>query len=311
MKKIFILFAFIAYFAGQVSAQEEAVFSHYIFNPALINPAAAGFDRAHHDVFINIRSAWANFPDAPKTYALSYNGPVGNRLGLGGMIYSENIAGLSRFRGQLSYAFNYEINDFDMALGVSTEWHRTRIDNSIIGGPLYDEGDERVLAAMNGDTEFDATLGFFGGYKDRVFFGLSAPGLIRGKLDNIAGADGGPFQFITGYLGGKFDLADSKVKLMPSILVKNVRDVDFHTDINLVASFLKEQLMTGLTYRAGTGGNLGIILGTKYSSIQFIYTYDVYMDEFQKYNSGTHEITINFEFNRKAGSYDRSEKYRQ
>ncbi len=312
MKKIFILFATLAYFCNVSIAQEEAVFMHYTFNPVLINPAATGFDRQHHDVFINIRSSWTNFPETPKTYALSYNGPIGKRLGLGGMLYTENVAGLTRFRGQLSYAFQYQIKDFDMAFGLSTEWHKTSIDNSVVNSVLYDIDDEVVMEAINGQTEFDATIGVYGSYKDRIFFGLASPGLVRGKLDQISGTgDGGPFQFLTANLGGKFDLAESKVKLMPSILVKKVRGVDVQTDVNLIASFLKEQLLTGLTYRAGTGGNLGLILGTKYNSLQFIYTYDVYMDEFQKYNGGSHEITINFEFNRGDGKYDRSMKYRK
>ena len=93
--------------------------------------------------------------------------------------------------------------------------------------------------------------------------------------------------------------------------MKKVRNVDFHTDLNLLATFLNEQLITGLTYRVGTGGNLGITLGTKYSALRVLYTYDVYMGDFQKYNGGSHEITINFSFNRVAGNYDRTAKYRQ
>ncbi len=312
MKKIFILLAIVSYFSSASFAQEEAVFMHYTFNPVLINPAATGFDKEHHDVFINIRSSWTGFPGTAKTYALSYNGPIGKRLGIGGMVYTENVAGLTRFRGQLSYAFQYQVKDFDMAFGLSTEWHRISIDNSITASVLFDEGDETVMEAINGETEFDATIGIYGSYKDRIFFGLSSPGLVRGKLDQIAGeGDGGPFQYVTANLGAEFDLSESKVKLMPSILVKQIRGVGFQTDVNLIASFLKDQLMTGLTYRAGTGGNLGVILGTKYSNLQFIYTYDVYMGEFQKYNGGSHEITINFEFNRGEGKYDRTLKYRK
>ncbi len=303
----------VAYFSNVSIAQEEAVFMHYTFNPVLINPAATGFDKEHHDVFINIRSSFTNFPETPKTYALSYNGPVGKRLGLGGMIYTENVAGLTRFRGQLSYAFQYQVNDFDMAFGMSTEVHKTSIDNSVVNSVLFDVDDDVVNRAIDGQTEFDATIGVYGSYKDRIFFGVASPGLVRGKLDQISGKDTrGPFQLFTANVGGKFDVAESKVKLLPSLLVKKVRGVDgIQTDVNLIASFLKEQLMTGLTYRAGTGGNLGIILGTKYNTLQFIYTYDVYMGEFQKYNGGSHEITINFEFNRGKGAYDRSMKYRK
>jgi len=311
MKKIIILLISVAYFCNTSIAQEEAVFMHYTFNPVLINPAATGFDPEHHDLFINIRSAWASFPNAPKTYALSYNGPIGNRLGLGGMIVSENIASLSRYRAQLSYSFRFQIKDVSMAFGLSTEWHRMQLSSSITSSDFYEDyiGDMAIEEAMEGTSEFDASVGLYGSYKKKIFFGIASPGLIRNKLETESGGD--LFKYITVNVGGEFELNDSKVKLIPSVLFKKVRNVDFQADINLLATFLNEQLITGLTYRAGTGGNLGITVGTKYSALRVVYTYDVYMGDFQKYNGGSHEITINFSFNRVEGNYDRSAKYRQ
>lgn len=313
MKKLIIFFALIGFCAPSLLAQEEAVFMHYIFNPVLVNPAATGFDETNHDVFINIRSAWTNFPESPKTYALSYNGPIGNRLGLGAMLYTENVAAMSRYRAQLSYSFRYQIKEVKMALGLSTEWHRMTLNNNLSSSAFFNQylEDSVIEEAMDGVTDFDATLGLYGSYKDLLFFGVSSPGLIRGELDRIEGiANTGPFQFFTLNFGGNFEVGDSKVKLQPSVLLKKVRNVDFQADFNLLASFLKEQLITGLTFRGGTGGNLGIILGTKYSAVRFIYTYDVYMGDFQRYNGGTHEITINFEFERKKGNADRSAEFR-
>jgi type IX secretion system PorP/SprF family membrane protein len=284
---------------------------HYTFNPVLINPAATGFDPEHYELFINLRSSWAGFPDAPKTYALSYNGPIGNRLGLGALVYSENVASLVRYRAQLSYAFRFQIKDVDMSFGLSTEWHRMQLSSSISNSDFYEDyiGDMAIEDAMNGVSDFDASFGLYGSYKRKLYFGISAPGLIGNKLDSENGGD--LFKYYIFNVGGEIELNNSKVKLMPSIVIKNVRNVDFQTDINLLATFLNEQLITGLTYRAGTGGDIGITVGTKYSSLRFVYTYDVYMGDFQKYNGGSHEITINFEFNRAAGNYDRSAKYRQ
>jgi type IX secretion system PorP/SprF family membrane protein len=310
MKKIIILLLSVAYFSNTSIAQEEAVFMHYQFNPVLINPAATGFNPEYSDIFINIRSAWASFPDAPKTYALSYNGPIGNRLGLGGMIYSENVAALTRYRAQLSYSFRFQIKDVDMAFGLSTEWHRMQLSNTISNSDFYEDyiGDMSIEDAMTGTSEFDASVGLYGSYKRKIFFGIASPGLIRNKLESETGGD--LFKYYTVNVGGEFELNNSKVKLIPSLLVKKVRNVDFQYDLNLLATFLNEQLITGLTYRGGTGGNLGISLGTKYSALRIVYTYDVYMGDFQKYNGGSHEITINFRFNRVEGNYDRSAKYR-
>lgn len=300
----------VAFYCNTSIAQEEAVFMHYTFNPVLINPAATGFNPDHHDVFINIRSAWSSFPDAPQTYALSYNGPIGNRLGLGGLIYSENVASLSRYRAQLSYAFRFQIQDVDMAFGLSTEWHRMQLNNSVSNSDFYDDyiGDMAIEEAMEGISEFDASIGLYGSYKRKVFVGIASPGLIRSKLESESGDD--LFKYFTFNAGGEIELNDSKIKLIPSILLKQVRNVDFQADLNLLATFLNEQLITGLTYRGGTGGDMAITLGTRYSALRFVYSYNIYMGDFQKYNGGSHEITINFQFNRAEGNYDRAAKYR-
>ena len=309
MKKIFILL--IACFLTHLAtAQEEAIYMHHNFNPVLVNPAAAGFDDAYHNVFLNFRSAWTSFPGAPKTYALSYNGPVLKQLGLGAMLYSENLGALTRYRAQLNYAFRYQVQDLKMSLGFSTELHRMRINNNELNNELNDIDDEILMEQIDGRREFDASAGLYGSYKDKFFMGFALPNLIRSRIDGISGEEeSGAFKSFIVQARGIFDVNDSKVKVMPSILLKKVRDVDFQTDVNLTASFMNEQLITGVFYRTGTGDSAGIMLGTKYSSLRFIYSYDVYLSEFQKYNGGSHEITVNFEFSAGEGKFDRSKKY--
>ncbi|NNE29717.1 MAG: PorP/SprF family type IX secretion system membrane protein [Saprospiraceae bacterium] len=293
MKKIF-LFCLMFGLAGFVLAQEEAVFSHYTINPTLVNPATAGMDRDNHHIFLNLRSGWTGFPGSPKTYSLNYNGAVGNMLGLGAMLYSENIAALTRYRAQLSYAIHIESGDYKFGGGVSTEIHRTRVsDNSVTDNPtLYELGDDLLMEATDGFSEFDASLGFYTRYQDQLYFGVSFPNLVRSRLDNIEGLDS-QFNFIAG-LGGEFQIPNNKIKIQPSILIRQARNAPLFTDLNMLVSFLNEQLITGLTYRIGGGGNLGFNVGTKYNSIRFLYTYEIFLDEFQNYNGGTHEISINF-----------------
>lgn len=310
MKKILLIISiFVLGFSSITSAQEEAVFMHYMINPLLINPAAAGFNETEHNLFMNVRSAWASFPETPNTYSLNYNGPVGRRLGIGAMIYSENIAALSRFRGQLSYAVRFDANDLKMSAGLSTEYHVMRLDNNIITNDFYEAGDLAIEDAMDGLREFDASIGLYGKYQENFYFGIAIPNLIRSRLDRIVGSNTS-FNYLVN-VGGEFELADSKIKLHPSILAKKVRNVDFQVDLNMLASFLDEQLITGLSYRGGTGSSLGILLGTKYNALRFIYSYDIYLDQFQQYNGGTHEVSINLQFKTKKGGFDRSKKYRR
>ena len=305
MKKL-LIFCLILGWGFSLQAQEEAVFSHYTINPMLINPAYAGIDEDNHHIFLNLRSSWAGFPGSPKTYSLNYNGPIGNLLGIGALLYSENVAALTRYRAQLSYSIKFQSGDYKFGAGLSTELHRTRVSNDQVSGnpDLYDLGDDILSDAMDGLSEFDAGLGFFASYQEQLYFGVTLPNLVRSRLDNIEGLDS-KFNFMVN-LGGKFVIPSNKITLEPSVLVKRARNTPLFTDLNLLVSFLNEQLITGLSYRLGGGGNIGLNVGTKYNAIRFLYSYEIFLDEFQNYNGGSHEISINFAITRNQNDFPKN-----
>ena len=310
MKNLLILVAGI-FLLQTASAQEEAIFRQYFLNPMLVNPATVGADREHHDLTMNLRTAFSSFPGSPNSYALSYNGPIGKQVGLGAMIFSENIADITRFRGQVAYSMGIEVSeDLRVRAGLSLEYQRISLSNSVMDSELLNTIDPVVLDNINGRRFFDTSLGLYGEYKD-IYFGYAAPNLIRTVTDEIEGLDeGGNFQYFILQAGGRFAINDNKVKLEPSIILRNVRNVDTHVDFSMMASFLNEQFITGALFRAGAGNSVGFLLGTKYNTLKFIYSYDILIDDFQRYNGGSHEITVGFEFGRKDGSFDRSRKYR-
>ena len=284
MKKNILTIVVLLLFIGFANAQEEAVFKHHHSNSLLLNPATVGLDRDHHTILMNIRSAWSGFPGAPKTYAISYNGAAGKMVGLGGLLYTESIADITQFRGQFAYSIGYEVEDLAIRAGMSLEYHRTDISNSAIDGELYDPGDMVIERGMDGEKVFDTALGLYGSYKKMIYFGYTAPNLIRTVLDEIEGADeGGNFKYFILHAGGNFDINDYKIKLQPSVVFRKVRDVSNQIDVSLLASFLQEQLITGLMLRSGTGSSIGVVLGTKYNSVKFLYSFDFYTDTFQDY----------------------------
>ena len=47
---------------------------------------------------------------------------------------------------------------------------------------------------------------------------------------------------------------------------------------------------------------MAFLLGSKYQNFQVTYSYDVAFSRFQKYNSGSHEISVAYSFARKAAA---------
>jgi len=303
MKKIiFIATVLFTLFYTNATAQNEAIYNHYIVNPILINPSVAGFDNIHK-VHANARVQWVSFPGAPKTYSLTYNGPIGKTFGIGGMIFQENIASLTRSRLQLDFAFRYKLENLRFAFGFATEFGQDRVPSSVIENPFFQEGDIITQDYVDGRGRFDATLGGFLMFKERTFVGLSFPGLISSRIGDTVtpGDDSSLFNHYVLQAGHRFGVDNYNVILEPSIVVKQVRNTPFKVDFNMKATFLDELITTGLTYRAGTGGALGLLVGTKIDDFRIFYSYDVSFQRFQVYNTGSHEVTVSFQF---AGKKD-------
>lgn len=277
---------------GIAIAQEQSAFVHYHVNPVLINPAAAGYAE-EHQILLHARNQWSGFPGAPKTYALSYQGPFGKTFGLGANVYSENIASVNRFRVALNYAFRYELDKLKVGFGFSTEFSQMKLDNEVFSDPNYDSGDVIIEDGVSGLNNFDATLGFYGLHNDQTFFGIAFPNIIMARLDgNPTGGNDNPEGYYLFNMGHRFKSSQYGFVLEPSLLLRKARNVPFQADINLKGYFLEDKLIGGVSYRGGSRGAFGILVGSKLTNFAFYYSFDVSFQEFQQYSNGAHEITI-------------------
>ncbi len=297
---------------GALRAQDESIYNHYHINPVLINPAAAGFNGTN-ELFLNARLQFTGFEGSPKSYALSYNGLVSPTFGLGAMIFKEDIASLSRTRVQLNYAFQFNrFENLKLGVGFSTEFEGNRVPTSYMNNPLVDADDILLLETTDGKSYFDASLGVWGRYKESTFFGLSIPNLISQRLNfnpNGIQEDTGFARYYMLAVGHSFEVEGFNFILEPSMLIRKAKDSPFGVDFNLKAKYLEEKIIAGLSYRSGTGGNIGLLLGSKLDVFRIYYSYDFAFQRFQRYNNGSHELTLSFEFGNK--DKDRAAKNRK
>jgi len=306
MKKTFFTFIFsLSVLAAY--AQEQAVYSHYQLLPVLVNPGYTGFENKHQFI-ANVRNSWSGFPGRPNTYTVMYNGPVGDKLALGGGIYSENIGDMSLVKLQLNYAFRFRIQKAQIGIGLSTEFLRRQIDSKLLDHPLIDNKDDILEQMADGQQIFDASLGLHMLYDERFFLSLALPNTIRTRLDDVPVDNStqtngilSHYIFQIGYIA---NIATQNFKIIPSLTMRQIRDTPYQIDLNLQARFLDEKLIAGLTFRPSTKGAAAFLIGTKYKQFQLFYSYDLSFSKFQEYNGGSHELTIAYAIPRKMKAGD-------
>ncbi len=300
MKQLLYTIVIIMSLATVAVAQESGIFTQYYLNPVLINPGATGFEN-QQEFILKYRNVWSGFDGSARTYTLLYNGPVGDRMGLGGQLLSDRVGKYRTFTGSVNFAYKFGNDDFSFGAGLQTGFQQLRLDN-VSGDKFIDNTDELLAEGLDGVTLFDASFGFYGEYDERWFFGLSFPNLVRTRITSIAGDYEDPndefnYIFHTGY---RFDVEEHDFIVEPSIAIKNIRRVPFSVDLNLKLSFLDEQLVGGITYSVSELSRFGLLLGTRINQLRIFYSYDVAFGEFQEYNNGSHEITINYLIPRKS-----------
>ncbi len=305
MKKIILLLSGLFLLQLSTYAQDESIFTHYNVTPVLINPSAAGFNETH-DLQLNARATWSGFADAPKTIAAQYNGPLGDNFGIGLGISSETAAQMQRLRAHLNYAFRFDVSEkVKLSAGFQMQYQELTLDPAVMDNPFFIPNEETVMNFLSGEGRFDAALAAFSTFNENTTVGLTFTNLVRGHLSPEEQNEPILKHYMF-YVAHRFAAPDESFVFEPSVLIRNVRDVPSQVDINLKASFLQEQLTAGLSYRSL--GSLGLLLGTRLSDFQLYYTYDLFFQDFQQYNDGSHEVTVLFSFERKEKS-NRQRRY--
>lgn len=295
--KQFYTFLFILFSAVVMSAQESAAFSHYYVYPILANPGYTGL--GDHELLLNFRNNWTGFPGAPKDYAVSYNGALNDRSGVGVQLFSEQVASMRINRFQLNYAYHFKVNTFKIGAGLSGEFESEKVVG-VNDDPLTTLNDEVLGDALDGLKVFDVSFGVFAQSSDGVFLGVTLPNMIRARLDQgvIAGkTDTESFQNYTLNLGFKHKMPDYGIILEPSVMIRSYKDAPFQLEGNFLASILEEKLFGGVSYRAGQSGRGGLLAGMRYGFGTLMYSYNYSFQKLQDYAGGGHEISLKFNLN--------------
>ncbi len=293
MKKIYTLLLFFT-LVGIVNAQQQPLYSQYMFNKFLLNPAITG-NVDYIPLRLTARQQWVGIDNAPSTQAVSAHTLLGNKsMGVGGYIFVDRFGPETKIGVQASYSYILNLNSINskLSFGLALKAFQYKLDYTQM--TAIDEGDQ-VLVNQNAETAFvpDADFGVYL-QGERYFVGISASQLIQLPI-KISDKEVNKNSMIRHYylLGGyKFQLGE-KFELEPSVLAKGTEKTPFNLDVNLRAIYL-ENYWVGVSYR--TSGEVIAMLGVKFKSFIFGYSFDYSTSEIKNFQSGSHEIMIGYNF---------------
>jgi type IX secretion system PorP/SprF family membrane protein len=299
MRKLTIILIFTASCALKVSSQMDPLYTQFMTNPFLINPALAG-TYTYYQIIANSRLQWAGLSDAPITNVLSMFGPmVTQPMGLGGYIMNDVYGLTSKTTLSASYAYYYSISEnLKISMGLSLGIFQFKIEGAgttEFYDPVYDGSQYTQFGP-------DASLGVYL-YSSVYHVGLSLTDLLGNKIhigtDTITDLSRLRQHY---YLHGGYKyMINRELAIEPTVIFRKVSAIPLQVDFNVRVWYGKRQwdnnkFWGGLSFRSQDA--ITIMVGFTYQrKIEIGYSYDIGINKIRIAHHGSHELMLGFKFN--------------
>lgn len=312
MKKFLIaivLLSFTKNFAQELNVPPAT--QYLADNPFVIAPVYAGIGD-NFRIRLNGFAQWVGIKDAPRNQGLYADFRIAKQSGIGLSIYNDKN-GYTRQTGlKLSFAHHIILDYYSkqyLSFGLSYNFNSFRIDTQNLDyNPLV------LNDRYTGNDNFDVSLL----YRKKAFYIAFSTSNVLNK--NIEKFKSSPinlepnllrnYQVYTGYTfrGNR----DSRTEIEPSAFLQYFQsDGRSSTDLNAKLRYLDNQrtgyFWVGATYRFLNDQpmkplTVGPMLGLKKEGFYMGYSYQLTLNELSAYNSGTHMVTLGFDFLQKASN---------
>lgn len=292
--RIVLLFAGVLLITLPVNAQENPLFSQYMFNGLVINPAYTG---SHESMTATAayRAQWTGLEGSPQTQVASVHSPWKmSRSAMGGVFVHDRIGVTNQYTVYGTYAYRIPVSEHaKLAVGaqVGVTYYQSNLSDLVIvtpGGqpdPAFAQNDSRYLPALG--------IGVYY-YSKKSYIGMSLPQIINNRWENqdaLAKARQTRHYFIAA--GHVFDIGQN-YKLKPNVLLKWVEGGEFQFDLN-ANLFIHDVVGVGVSYRLDD--SFDILLNWNITpQLGLGYSYGYPISSLASTQYGTHEIVLNYRF---------------
>lgn len=320
MKKLIPLIILTFSFVHHTIAQQDAMFTKYMFNSLNINPAYAG-SKEYFSIVALYRNQWWGIEGAPQTQIFSLHSPVNERIGLGLNLAHDKIGVTGRTSGNLSYAYRLPLSKGKLSIGVQASLNSYRANYGLLN--LEDPMNQDQSFSESNVNQWFSNFGtglFW--YSKKSYIGVSVPQLIERDLrknEITTSSSAKLFRHLYFTAGTAIPIKGDFLVFKPSVLIKNVGLLSNHTtiysvgvgaptefDIDLSLLFY-ESLWVGTSFRSSVEAFTN--KSSSFDSIDFWalfnlkngirigMAYDFTISQLGDYAKGSLEIMLGYDFN--------------
>lgn len=279
----------------QASAQQDPMYTMYMWNTLSVNPGYAG----SADLFTVtglMRQQWVGLDGAPSTQTLTAHTPLNEpSLGVGLSVVHDQVGPVNNTLVFADVAYRLHVTESSrLAFGLKVGIDMFQAD--LTGLQNVDVNDQLFQQNVSSSTKANFGFGLYY-WNEKGYIGLSAPKLIeqeRLSVDGVAETVSAIEQrrhyfLIAGYV---FSLSRD-VKFRPSTLIKAVEGAPLQIDLSALF-LLREKLWLGAAYRAGD--SMDAILAYQITDqLKAGYAYDFGLSELQDHHGGSHELMLSYD----------------
>jgi type IX secretion system PorP/SprF family membrane protein len=278
-------------------AQQHPMFSQYMFNGLVINPAYAGSHESMTTT-LAVRSQWTGLKGAPQTQVASLHSPLKfSRSAAGAVFVHDQVSVVNQYMAYGTYAYRIPVSKTGkLSVGAQagvTYYQANFSELNIITpnnqqDPVFAQNESRVMPNLG--------IGIYY-YSKRSYVGLSLPTLINNRWNNqdaYTQARQKRHYFLSA--GHVFTLSPS-LKFKPNVLLKWEEGGPFQYDLN-ANLLIHEIVWIGASYRMDDSidGLLDLNISNRLS---LGYSYGYPISSLAEVQTGTHEVVLNYRISRK------------
>ena len=329
MRKIITLLALLVWGISTAYAQQDPMFTSYLFNALTFNPAYAGSNE-HLTINALHRSQWFGIDGAPQTQTVTVHTPLrSERVGVGFSAVNDKIGVTNSMNFNVAYAYRIPIGRAKLSVGLQASmnnwranWGNLTYSDGQVGDPAYAGGNPNVWKPNIGAGIYYSTK--------RFYMGLGVPRIIeydltQNRIDQL------PFyakQYRHFYysMGVAIPIKGDALVFKPSLLLKSSAldsrfkkdsafqkvgaPTEFNVDLSL---FFQQTLWVGASFRSsvekftGKGENASSFDSVDFWAAYYLgnglrlgAAYDYSLTKIQTKAGGSFEVMVGWEFDYKT-----------